>query len=111
MISFTNDYSEGAHPYILERLSKTYLEQNNGYGNDIHCDRARQYIKKHLKREDVDIHFLMGGTQTNLLVISAFLRPHQCVIAADSGHINVHETGAIEATGHKVFTVPDGTAS
>jgi threonine aldolase len=106
MISFTNDYSEGAHPKILELLTRTHLEQNNGYGNDIHCDRAIQYMKKHIKREDVDIHFLAGGTQTNLLVISAFLRPHQCVIAADSGHINVHETGAIEATGHKVFTVP-----
>lgn len=106
MISFRNDYSEGAHPKILELLTKTHLEQNNGYGEDIHCDRAKQYIKKHLNREDVDIHFLAGGTQANLLVISAFLRPHQCVIAADSGHINVHETGAIEATGHKVFTVP-----
>ncbi len=106
MISFTNDYSEGAHPRILELLTNTHLEQNTGYGNDIHCDQARQYIKKHLGRTDVDIHFLAGGTQTNLLVISAFLRPHQCVIAADSGHINVHETGAIEATGHKVFTVP-----
>ncbi len=104
MISFTNDYSEGAHPRILELLTKTCMEQNKGYGDDIHCNKARQYIKKHLGREDVDIHFLAGGTQTNLLVISAFLRPHQCVIAADSGHINVHETGAIEATGHKVVT-------
>lgn len=105
MISFTNDYSEGAHPRILELLTKTCMEQNSGYGNDIHCNRARQYIKKHLGRDDVDIHFLAGGTQTNLLVISAFLRPHQCVIAVESGHINVHETGAIEATGHKVVTV------
>ncbi len=106
MISFTNDYSEGAHPRILELLTNTCMEQNNGYGNDIHSAKAKQYIKKHLGREDVDIHFLSGGTQTNLLVISAFLRPHQCVIAADSGHINVHETGAVEATGHKVVTVP-----
>ncbi len=106
MISFTNDYSEGAHPRILELLTKINLEQNSGYGLDIHCDQARKYIKKHLGKEEVDIHFLAGGTQTNLLVISAFLRPHQCVIAADSGHINVHETGAIEATGHKVVTVP-----
>ena len=75
MISFTNDYSEGAHPRILELLAKTHMEQNNGYGNDIHCERARQNIKKHLKRDDVDIHFLAGGTQTNLLVISAFLGP------------------------------------
>lgn len=106
MISFTNDYSEGAHPKILELLMSTNLEQKNGYGNDIHCEKARQYMKKHIGRENVDIHFLVGGTQTNLLVISAFLRPHQCVIAVESGHINVHETGAVEATGHKVVTVP-----
>jgi threonine aldolase len=106
MISFTNDYSEGAHPRVLDLLMKSNLEQNTGYGEDVHCDRAKELIKKQLKREDVDIHFIPGGTQTNLLVISSFLRPHQCVIAADSGHINVHETGAIEATGHKVVTVP-----
>lgn len=106
MISFMNDYSEGAHPRILELLTQSNMEQNTGYGEDIHSDRAKEYIKKHLKREDVDIHFISGGTQTNLLVISSFLRPHQCVIAADTGHINVHETGAIEATGHKVVIVP-----
>lgn len=106
MISFMNDYSEGAHPQVLERLMKSNMEQNAGYGEDIHSSRAKQFIKKHLLREDVDIHFIPGGTQTNLLVISAFLRPHQCVISADSGHVNVHETGAIEATGHKVVTVP-----
>lgn len=106
MISFVNDYSEGAHPVILELMLKANSEQNSGYGKDIHSEKAKAYIKKHLEREDVDIHFIPGGTQTNLLVISAFLRPHQCVIAADSGHINVHETGAIEATGHKVITMP-----
>jgi threonine aldolase len=106
MISFMNDYSEGAHPRVLEMMMKSNLEQNNGYGQDVHSDRAKEYIKKQLKREDVDIHFIPGGTQTNLLVISSFLRPHQCVIAADTGHINVHETGAIEATGHKVVTMP-----
>ena len=110
MISFTNDYSEGAHPKVLENLVASNLEQNRGYGEDIHCNKAKEYIKQHIKREDVDIHFIPGGTQTNLLVISSFLRPHQCVIAADTGHINVHETGAIEATGHKVVTMaaPDG---
>lgn len=110
MISFNNDYSEGAHPKILEYMMQTNLEQNNGYGQDIHSERAREYIKKHLHRKDVDIHFIPGGTQTNLLVISSFLRPHQAVIAADTGHINVHETGAIEATGHKVISLvtPDG---
>ena len=106
MISFMNDYSEGAHPHVLELMMKSNLEQNIGYGNDHHSDRAKQYIKKEIGREDVDIHFIPGGTQTNLLVISSFLRPHQCVIAADTGHVNVHETGAIEATGHKVVTVP-----
>jgi len=106
MYSFMNDYSEGAHPRILELLAKSNLEQNVGYGEDIHCNRARDYIKKLILNDNVDIHFIPGGTQTNLLVISSFLRPYQCVIAADTGHINVHETGAIEATGHKVVTVP-----
>lgn len=106
MISFMNDYSEGAHPKVLELLMKSNMEQNIGYGEDIHSDRAKEYLKKQMKREDVDIHFISGGTQTNLLVISSFLRPHQCVIAADTGHINVHETGAIEATGHKVVVMP-----
>lgn len=106
MYSFMNDYSEGAHPRILELLTKSNYEQNTGYGEDIHSKKAKDYIKKHLKNENVDIHFIPGGTQTNLLVISSFLRPHQCVIAAETGHINVHETGAIEATGHKVVTVP-----
>ena len=101
-----NDYSEGAHPRVLELLMKSNLEQNTGYGEDIHSDRAKKYIKQQLQREDVDIHFIPGGTQTNLLVISSFLRPHQCVISAHTGHVNVHETGAIEATGHKVVTVP-----
>jgi threonine aldolase len=106
MISFTNDYSEGAHTRVLELLIKSNLEQNTGYGEDIHSDRAKEYIRKEIKRDDVDIHFIPGGTQTNLLVISSFLRPHQCVIAADTGHINVHETGAVEATGHKVLAMP-----
>ncbi len=106
MIYFTNDYSEGAHPKILEKMMEANLEQNTGYGMDVHSDRARAYIKRELQKEEVDIHFIPGGTQTNLLAVSSFLRPHQCVIAADTGHVNVHETGAIEATGHKVVTVP-----
>ncbi len=106
MISFMNDYSEGAHPRVLELLMKSNLEQNIGYGEDVHSEKAREYIKKKLQREDVDIHFIPAGTQTNLLVISSFLRPHHGVIAADTGHINVHETGAIEATGHKVIAMP-----
>lgn len=104
MYRFVNDYSEGAHPRILELMIKSNLEQNIGYGEDIHTENAKKYIKGHLKNEEVDIHFIPGGTQTNLLAISSFLRPHQAVIAAHTGHINVHETGAIEATGHKVIT-------
>lgn len=107
MYSFRNDYSEGAHPRILEKLMKSNLEQREGYGVDVHSKRAADYIKQKLKRNDVDIHFVAGGTQTNLLCISAFLRPFECVIAADTGHVNVHETGAIEGTGHKVVTVPN----
>lgn len=106
MYSFVNDYSEGAHPKVLELLIKSNLEQNIGYGLDIHSDKAKQLIKKHIGNQKADIHFIPAGTQTNLLVISSFLRPHQCVIAADTGHINVHETGAVEATGHKVVTMP-----
>lgn len=106
MISFVNDYSEGAHPRIMQQLMKFSLEQNAGYGEDIHSEKAKEYIKKNIGRKDVDIHFIPGGTQTNLLVISSFLRPHHAVIAAQTGHVNVHETGAIEATGHKVVTMP-----
>ncbi len=106
MYCFLNDYSEGAHPRILDALYKLNNEQNTGYGEDVHCRRAKEAIKRHILKDDADIHFVPGGTQANLLVVSSFLRPHECVIAADSGHINVHETGAIEATGHKVVIMP-----
>jgi len=106
MYSFLNDYSEGAHPRILDALYKLNDEQNIGYGEDDHCRRAKEAIMRHISRDDVDIHFIPGGTQANQLVVSSFLRPHECVIAVDSGHINVHETGAIEATGHKVVIMP-----
>lgn len=105
MHSFKNDYSEIAHPKILELMMDIAVEKNIGYGLDKHSKKAKEYIKKHLKRDDVDIHFIPGGTQTNLLAISSMLKPYQAVISADTGHINVHETGAIEATGHKVLTV------
>jgi len=105
MYTFTNDYSEGAHPKILELMTKYNFEQNTGYGLDRHCEKARELIRDWIDMPSADIHFIPGGTQTNLLVVSSFLRPHQCVISADTGHINVHETGAIEATGHKVVTV------
>ncbi|MEG1847759.1 MAG: aminotransferase class I/II-fold pyridoxal phosphate-dependent enzyme [Lachnospiraceae bacterium] len=106
MYSFNNDYSETAHPRILEALCKVGMEQNNGYGLDVHCERAMQYIKKQIRNEAVEIHFLPGGTITNLTMISHVLRPYQAVIAADTAHINIHETGAIEATGHKVLAIP-----
>ncbi len=110
MFNFKNDYSEGCHPQILEALSRTNLEQTVGYGLDEHCSNAAALIKKAIGWEGAAVHFLVGGTQTNLTAISAFLRPHQCVLAAATGHVNVHETGAIEATGHKVLTrpTPDG---
>lgn len=106
MIRFENDYAEGAHRRILERLMETNEEQTPGYGVDEHCKKAREYIRKACGAEDADVHFLVGGTQTNTTIISSILRPHQGAVAATTGHIAVHETGAIEATGHKVLTVP-----
>ncbi|KPU45637.1 Low specificity L-threonine aldolase [Oxobacter pfennigii] len=105
MYSFRNDYSEGAHPRILEALVNTNLIQTEGYGEDIYTLEAIENIKNHIGSDDVQIHLISGGTQVNLIAISAFLRPHEAAITASSGHIAVHETGAIEATGHKVITV------
>lgn len=106
IINFECDYTEGAHPRILERLIATNLEQTSGYGNDPYCAAAREKIKAACGTPDADVHFLVGGTQTNLLAAAAFLRPWEAMVAADTGHVNVHETGAIEATGHKVIAVP-----
>ena len=106
MIYFNNDYSEGCHEKVLEALIRTNLEQTPGYGEDIYCAQAAEKIKALCGREDMAVHFLVGGTQTNLTVIDAALRPHQGALCPVSGHINVHETGAVEATGHKVLTVP-----
>ncbi len=110
MYSFNNDYSECAHPRILDAIVHANLEQNNGYSQDVHTAHAIQLIHREIEDNTADIHIIPGGTQTNLLVIGSALRPHQAVIAAETGHINVHETGAIEATGHKVLTAasPDG---
>ena len=110
MYSFRNDYSEGAHPKVLEALISTNLEQTVGYGMDPRCEAARNTIRRLCNAPDADVHFLVGGTQTNLIVIESLLRPYEAVIAAHTGHVNVHETGAIEATGHKVCTAyaPDG---
>lgn len=106
MYSFNNDYSEGAHPRILQALAQTNLEQNNGYSQDQHTAHAADLIRAEAACPDADVHILTGGTQTNSAVIAAALRPHQAVIAASTGHINVHETGAVEASGHKVLTRP-----
>lgn len=108
--SFQNDYSEGAHPLVLEALTKTNLEQTTGYGLDDYCEETRNMIRELCQAPDADVHFVVGGTQANLLVIDAFLASYEAAIACTTGHINVHETGAIEATGHKVCTAvsPDG---
>ena len=105
MYSFKNDYSEGAHPRILEALSHSNFEQEEGYGEDSHSQQAAERIKSLLEQNDAAVHFFCGGTQTNLTALSAFLRPHEAVIAPCTGHILVHETGAIEATGHKILAV------
>ena len=112
-ISVRNDYSEGAHPRLLEALALASAEQNGGYGLDRHSLAAAASIRARLDHDDADVHFISGGTQTNLTALAAFLRPHEAVIAAASGHIATHETGAIEATGHKVITLPsaDGKLS
>ncbi len=105
MYSFKNDYSEGAHPRILNALVESNMEQTPGYGEDSYTEKAVELLKQKIKRDDVDVHLFVGGTQTNLTAISAFLRPHEAAIAANTGHILVHETGAIEATGHKVISI------
>ncbi len=104
-IGFRNDYSEGAHPRLLQALAQASTEQNAGYGLDRHSARAAQLIRQACAQAQADVHLLVGGTQVNLTAIAAFLRPHQAAIAVDSGHIATHETGAIELTGHKVLTV------
>ncbi len=106
MIQFQCDYNEGAHPRILERLIRTNMEQTVGYGEDHYCESGRNLIKEACGRQDADVHFLTGGTQANATVISSVLKPYQGVVCAHTGHINVHETGAIEHGGHKVLAVP-----
>ena len=106
MLRFQNDYSEGAHPNVLRALCDTNLSSTPGYGLDDDCRRAADAIRARFACPDADVHFLVGGTQTNLLAAAAFLRPWEAMVAADTGHVNVHETGAIEATGHKVIAVP-----
>ncbi len=106
MIRFECDYATGAHPKVMEALVSTNLEACPGYGCDEHCDHAAQLIRELCQAPQADVHFLVGGTQTNMTVIAAALRPHQGVISTEMGHINDHETGAVEATGHKILPVP-----
>ena len=106
MLHFMNDYSEGAHPRVMRALADSNLESTVGYGCDDYCAQAADALRARFACPDADVHFLVGGTQTNLVACAAFLRPWEAVIAAESGHVAVHETGAIEATGHKVFVVP-----
>lgn len=106
MILFTSDYSEGCLDAILRRLEKTNYVQTPGYSTDEYCEHARELIRKECDAPNSDVHFFVGGTQTNLIMIAAALRPHQGVLGCATAHVNVHETGAIEATGHKVMTVP-----
>lgn len=103
MLYFMNDYSEGAHEKVLDALVKTNRQQHVGYGVDDITTEAAMLIKKRINRLDADVHFLVTGTQTNTIAIAHFLRPYEAVIATDLGHVSVHETGAIEATGHKII--------
>lgn len=107
MHQFQCDYIAGCHPAVLKALCETNLEEVPGYGEDVFCKEASDMIRAACGGIDADVHFLSGGTQTNLTLIAAALRPHQGVVSASSGHIEAHETGAIESTGHKVMTVPE----
>lgn len=104
-LSFASDYMEGAHPAIIERLVQTNMEQTSGYGTDEYCERARSFVRKACECPEAAVHFLVGGTQTNATVIDALLNRYEGVIAAETGHVAVHEAGAIEFGGHKVLTL------
>ncbi len=105
MISFESDYIAGAHPKVLERLTETNMEPLGGYGTDKYCESAREKIRKACDCPQAEVHFLVGGTQTNAIVISSMLKEYEGVIAAKTGHVSLHEAGAIEYTGHKVLEI------
>ena len=107
MIHFDTDYMRGACPQVLKRLCETNMEQTPGYGTDQYTERAKHLIREECGKPDATVFFLVGGTQTNTTVIDGVLKKHQGVVSADTGHINVHESGAIEASGHKVLTLPN----
>lgn len=106
MLYFENDYSEGAHYKVLEALIKTNYEKLSGYGSDEYCEKAKEKIKKACVCENAEVYFLVGGTQTNQIIIDTTLKSYEGVVSAQTGHVSVHEAGAIEYTGHKVLTVP-----
>ena len=106
MLYYLSDYTEGAHPRILERLQETNLVSQPGYGEDCFCASAREKIRAACLKPQADVYFLVGGTQCNAVTIAALLQRWEAVIAADTGHINVHEAGAIEFSGHKVIALP-----
>ena len=103
MIRFECDYAEGAHPKVLEALVKTNFEQSPGYGADSHCAHAQELIREACEDPLANVYFVTGGTPANVTVIASLLRPYQGCVCCKSGHINVHEAGAVEATGHKVI--------
>ena len=107
MIYFNSDYMEGAHPLILKRLSEINFHKNSGYGHDDYCRSAKEKIRSACKSPNATVRFLVGGTQTNSTVIDAMLRRYEGVIAVETGHIAVHESGAVEFSGHKVITLPN----
>ena len=105
MLYFLSDYSQGAHPKVMEALMRTNLEHSDGYGLDPHCAHAAEMIRELIGVEDCQVHMMVGGTPCNVVTIAASLRPYEAVISPRTGHIYVHETGAVEATGHRVLTV------
>ena len=113
MYRWNNDYNHGAHPAILEALQRTNAQSYGGYGQDVWCETAARQIRALLETDRAQVHFLTGGTQANFTVIAAALRPYESVLCADTGHIHVHETGAVEHIGHKILALParDGKIS
>ena len=107
MLYFSSDYMEGCHPNILRRLGAINMDKNPGYGTDAICGSAKEKIRAACGKPDAEVYFLVGGTQTNATVIRAMLRSYEGVVAATTGHVAVHEAGAIEAGGHKVLTLPE----
>ena len=106
MLYFANDYTQGACQEVLDAVVRTNFENLAGYGADKYCESAKEKIRKACEVENADVYFLVGGTQTNAVVINSMLQSYEGVIAAETGHISVHEAGAIEFTGHKVLTLP-----